>query len=335
MLFSPLKIKDMELKNRLVLAPMCMYSAKEGFVNDFHIIHYAARALGQIALIIVEATAVLENGQITKNDLGLWNDEQIKSFRWLTKRIKLFEGKAGIQLAHAGRKAKDTKDLFAPSSVSHEGYQTPKAMTTEEIETVVLAFQEAAKRALLAGFDFIEIHAAHGYLIHEFLSPLSNKREDQYGGSLENRMRFFIEVLKAVREEWPFTKPLGIRISATDYDHHGLALKDVIEILNLIPEGLIDVVNVSTGGITNYQPASYPGYQMSYANKIKANTNYIVLGGGLIKDGVYANDLLKAAECDLIYFGRLALREPSFPLRFAKQLNYDLPYLKQYERAKE
>lgn len=335
MLFDSFKIKDLELKNRIVLAPMCMYSAEGGYVGDFHVIHYATRAMGQVGLIIVEATAVLENGQITKNDLGIWDDSHIKGLSWITKRIKHFNSKAGIQLAHAGRKAKETNNMIAPSAIAFGDYKTPKEMTKEEINEVINAFRLGAKRAKEAGFDFIEIHAAHGYLINEFLSPLSNKREDEYGGSRENRMKFLIEVLREVRKEWPEEKPLGIRVSATEYHKDGINGDEMVKIINLIPEKLIDVINVSTGGVIFHQPTAYPGYQMPYAKKIKNNTNYVVMGGGLIKDGVFANDLIKAGESDLLYFGRLALREPYFPLRFATQLKYNLPYLKQYERGKE
>ena len=335
MLFESFKIKDLQLKNRLVLAPMCMYSAEDGYVNDFHVIHYATRAMGQLALIIVEATAVMENGQITKGDLGIWDDSHVKGLSWIVKRIKYFNSKAGIQLAHAGRKARETNNMIAPSAIAFNNLKTPKEMTKLEIDEVVEAFRLGAKRSYQAGFDFIEVHAAHGYLINEFLSPLSNKRVDEYGGSLENRMRLLVDILKAVRKEWPYEKPLGIRVSATEYDKDSINIDEIVKIINLIPEGLIDVINVSTGGITTFKPASYPGYQMPYAKKIKKETNYVVIGGGLIKDGVFADEIIKAKESDLLYFGRIALKEPYFPLRFAAQLKYDLPYLKQYERAKD
>lgn len=335
MLFDSLEIKDLKLKNRIVLAPMCMYSAEGGYVGDFHVIHYATRAMGQIGLIIVEATAVMENGQITKNDLGIWDDSHVKGLSWIVKRVKYFDSKAGIQLAHAGRKAKDTNQMIAPSSIAFGNYQTPKEMTVLEIKEVIKAYGLAAKRAKEAGFDYLEVHAAHGYLINEFLSPLANKRTDQYGGSRENRMKFLIEVLDEVRKEWPLEKPLAIRVSATEYDKDGINGDEIVKIINSIPQGLIDIINVSTGGVVPTKPASYPGYQMPYAKKIKNNTNYVVIGGGLIKDGVFADEIIKAGESDLLYFGRLALREPYFPLRFATQLKYEIPYLKQYERAKD
>lgn len=335
MLFEKLKIKDIELKNRIVMAPMCMYSAEGGYVNDFHIIHYATRAMGQIGLVIIEATAVLENGQITKNDLGIWDDLHVKGLNWIVKRVKYFDAKVGIQLAHAGRKAKDTNNMIAPSAVAFSDHKLPREMTIKEIKDVINAFRLGAKRAFEAGFDFIEIHAAHGYLINQFLSPLANKRTDEYGGTREKRTKFLIEILEEVRKEWPAEKPLGIRVSATEYDSGGINGDEIVKIINLIPQGLIDIINVSTGGLVYSIPPTYPGYQMPYAKKIKKETNYFVMGGGLIKDGVFANDLIKAGESDLLYFGRLALREPYFPLRFAIQLKYDLPYLKQYERAKD
>lgn len=333
-LFESLKIKDMELKNRIVMPPMCMYSAKDGMANDFHIIHYATRAMGQVGLIIVESTAVMENGQITNKDLGLWQDEQIKPLSWIVNRVKAFDAKIGIQLGHAGRRAQDTMDRVSASALAFGNFEAPRALTIEEIKDVINAFKESARRALMANFDFIEIHAAHGYLINSFLSPLSNHRTDRYGGSQENRSRLLYEIIDAVREVWPLEKPLGVRISYYDYDKDGLHAEDFVEILNGIKPGLVDVINVSTGGILQVKVDDYPGYQLPGAKKLKHQTNYHILAGGLITDASLANDVLSFGDADMIYFGRLALRDPYFPLRFAKQLKADIPWIKQYERAK-
>ena len=333
-LFDTLKIKDMVLKNRIVMPPMCMYSALDGMANDFHVIHYATRAMGQMGLIILESTAVMDNGQITNKDLGLWKDEQIKPLSWIVNRVKAFDAKVGIQLGHAGRRAQDTNNRVSASELAFGNFETPKALTIDEIKAVIQSFKAAAKRAYIAGFDFIEIHAAHGYLISSFLSPLSNTRTDMYGGSQQNRARLLYEIIDAVREEWPLEKPLGIRISYHDYHKDGLQAENFVEILNGIKPGLVDVINVSTGGILQVKVDDYPGYQLPGAKKLKHNTEFTILAGGLIYDATLANDIIQDQDADLIYFGRLSLRDPYFPLRFAKQLQADIKWPVQYERAK-
>lgn len=333
-LFKEIKIKDMKLKNRIVMPPMCMYSAVDGFANDFHVIHYATRAVGQIGLITVEATAVLPNGGITKDDLGIWSDDHIKSLNWIVNRVHHFGSKIGIQLSHAGRKARDANPKIAPSSIPYGDLPSPIEMSIAQIKEVVEAFKAGARRANQAGFDYLEIHAAHGYLINEFISPLSNKRSDSYGGSLEGRIRLLNEIIIAIRNEWPIEKPLGIRISASEYHQDGLKPKDLVEILNQITPGVVDIINVSSGGIIDLKPDSYPGYQLGFAKKIKAETPFFVMGGGLINDAKMASDALEDNEADLIYFGRLALRDPYFPLKFAQRLGVEIEWPRQYVRAK-
>lgn len=333
-LFKEIKIKDMKLKNRIVMPPMCMYSAVDGFANDFHVIHYATRAVGQIGLITVEATAVLPNGGITKDDLGIWSDDHIKSLSWIVNRVHHFGSKIGIQLSHAGRKARDANPKIAPSSIPYGDLPSPIEMSIAQIKEVVEAFKAGARRANQAGFDYLEIHAAHGYLINEFLSPLSNKRSDSYGGSLEGRIRLLNEIIIAIRNEWPIEKPLGIRISASEYHQDGLKPKDLVEILNQITPGVVDIINVSSGGIIDLKPDSYPGYQLGFAKKIKAETPFFVMGGGLINDARMASDALEDNEADLIYFGRIALRDPYFPLKFAQRLGVEIEWPRQYVRAK-
>lgn len=291
-LFDDLKIKDMHLKNRIVLAPMCMVSAEEGMANDFHVLHYTTRAMGQMGLIVLEATAVMENGMISNKDLGLWKDEQIKPLTWIVNRVKAFGGKVGIQLNHAGRRAKDREDRVSASSIAYGDLSEPKELTISEVKEIVAAFKLSARRAYMAGFDYILIHAAHGYLINSFLSPLTNKRTDIYGGSLENRSRLLYEVIDAIREEWPLEKPLGIRISYTDYHKDGLDVKDYIEILNKIKPELVDVIDVSSGGILKGKIEEYPAYQLRGAKMLKTYTNYFIIAGGMINDAKLANDII-------------------------------------------
>lgn len=334
-LFKEIKIKDMVLKNRIVMPPMCMYSAVDGFANDFHVIHYATRAAGQIGLIIVEATTVLPNGGITKDDLGIWSDDHIKPLSWVVNRVHYYGSKIGIQLSHAGRKARDTSPKKAPSPIAYGDYETPEQMTLDDIKEIIEAFKQGARRAYEAGFDYLEIHAAHGYLINEFLSPLSNQRKDSYGGSKEARSKLLYEIIIGVRTVWPIEKPLGIRISASEYHKDGLKPADLVGILNNITPGVVDIINVSSGGVVNTKPDSYPGYQLGFAKKIKTETPFFVLGGGLISDGRMADDALMEHEADLIYFGRLALRDPYFPLKFATRLGVEIEWPKQYVRAKK
>ncbi len=333
-LFEPIKIKDMTLKNRIVLPPMCTFKAKDGLANIFHTIHYATRGFGQMGLLIVEATAVMENGQITKTDLGIWSDFHIEPLKQIVDEVKKTGAKVGIQISHAGRKAKQTETRFAPSAVAYGDYPSPKAMNIDEIEIVKEAFEKGAYKAYLAGFDYLEIHAAHGYLINEFLSPLANFRTDHYGGSINNRARFLLEVIKSVRKGWPKTKPLGVRISANEFDQTGLKPDDLVQIIKLFDLGDVDIINVSSGGVIPNKIDTYPGYQLSYAKKIKQETGYLVMAGGLVTSPFMANQVIAEGETDLIYFGRLALKDPYFPLRFSLQLKIDIPWPESYLRAK-
>lgn len=331
-MFSPIKIKNLELKNRIVMPPMCMYMAEGGFVNDFHVTHYTTRAIGQMGLIIVESTAVMDNGGLTNKDLGIWDDKFIPGFQEIVKNVKKQDAKIGLQINHAGRKAKDANVKIAPSALNYGNYDMPKEMSTEEIKEAIKAFGSAAKRADAAGFDFLEIHAAHGYLINQFLSPLSNKRNDEYGGNFKNRKRFLEEVIKEVKENWPKEKPLGIRFSATEYDKKGLNLSDILALVYCF-EKEVDIVNVSTGGITLIPVKDYPGYQLSYAKEIKNKAHLKVLAGGLITTSSMGEMILNENIADLVYYGRLSLRDPYFPLRFAKELNVNIKWPKPYERA--
>ncbi len=331
MIFSSLKIKNVELKNRIVMSPMCTYMAKnDGKVNDWHIVHYAARAVGGVGLIIPEATAISLNGRISKNDLGLWNDNQIEGFKKLVSTIHQLGSKVAVQLAHAGRKSEADGRLIAPSAIAFSSdFETPEETTVEDIERIADRFYSAANRAIAAGVDIIEIHAAHGYFINQMLSPLTNKRTDLYGGSFENRNRFLIEVIKRIRKIWD--GPLFIRVSADEYVEGGNHIEQTIETVKLIADN-IDLIDVSSGGVTPDMPKTYPGYQAIFSKKIK-NANNILTGAvGLITTDEYAEALLNDGSADLIFMGRELLRNPYWAIYAADKQEIAL-YPKPYKRA--
>ncbi len=334
MLFEKIKIKDLELKNRIVMPPMCQYSSDEsGVVKDWHISHYVSRAVGGVSLIIIEATSVEPNGRISPNDLGIWNDKQIEGLRKLTNALHKNGAKVAIQLAHAGRKSKTTSSPVAPSAIRFsENYHEPIQLNKSEIEKLIEHFSKAARRAVLAEFDAIEIHAAHGYLINEFLSPLTNKRDDEYGGNLEKRTRFLKEVIENIKDKIPSTMPIIVRVSASDYYEGGNEVEDIIRILNLLPT--VDLVDVSGGGVMpESQVKTFAGYQLDNAFKIKKGTKLPVIGGGLITTYPLAEYAVNT-KCDLVFIGRQLLREPYWPLRIAKEADVDLKWPFQYKRAK-
>ncbi len=336
-LFSGFRLKNMELKNRIVMAPMCMFCAdKDGNPNNFHFTHYTSRAVGQVGLILLEATGVESRGRITDRDLGLWKDEHIIGLKRIVDACHELGAKVGIQIAHAGRKSEVmTQQNIAPSPIAFsERYRTPHEMSKEDINQVIIAFKEAARRAEKAGFDVIELHGAHGYLISEFLSPLTNHRTDEYGGKEENRSRFLKEVLRAVSTEWPKEKPIIVRVSAEDFGEGGNHDHIVASMLKLLKDEGIDLINVSSGGVVNVSVNSYPGYQVEYAKTVKKETGLPVIAGGLITEPMMAEEILKKDEADLIFLGRELLRNPYWPLRAAKELKEDIKWPTQYERAK-
>ncbi len=332
---SSWNIKNLELNNRIVMPPMCMYSSdNEGHVKDFHEVHYSSRALGGVGLIIMEATAVVANGRISNRDLGIWNDSHIEGLRSLVSKSKAYGTKMGIQLAHAGRKS-DSGDKFivAPSAIKHSNdYEIPRELSKEDIKEVVLAFKESARRANEAGFDVIEIHGAHGYLVHEFLSPISNKRSDQYGGSIENRVRFLKEILHSVKEVWPSEKPILLRVSADDYVDGGIDKNEMVKIINLVKED-IDIVHVSSGGIIDTKITLFPGYQVDHAQTIKEECNIPVIAVGLIKEFDHIEEIICNDRADLVALGRELLRNPFFVLNMAKYSKEEFQYPRQYERS--
>ncbi|WP_342543974.1 NADPH dehydrogenase NamA [Lysinibacillus sp. FSL W7-1291] len=332
-LFEPYALQSISLKNRVVMAPMCMYSAQDdGMVTPFHLVHYATRAAGQVGLIILEATGVVPEGRISNKDLGIWDDAHIEGLSQLVEGMKAYGAKTGIQLAHAGRKATVDGEIFAPSAISFSSdYKTPIEMTEEDILYVIEAFKQAAVRATKAGFDVLEIHAAHGYLISEFLSPATNKRQDQYGGSQENRYRFLRQVIDAIRSVWD--GPLLVRVSAEDYAEDGTTMEDFIVFSRWMKSQGVDLVDVSTGGVVPAAIHIFPGYQVSHAEAIKHGANIPTGAVGLITTAVQAEEILQNNRADLIFLARVLLRDPYWSLHAAKELGEEVQPPVQYVRG--
>lgn len=349
-LFEPLVLRDVTLRNRIAVAPMCMYSAEEGVPNDWHLIHLGDRAVGGAGLVICEATAVEPRGRISPGDTGIWNDAQAAAWSRITRFVKAHGAVAGIQLAHAGRKASTLapwkggapaspeeggwSPVVAPSAIAFdENHPTPEALTTEEIQELVTSFAEAAKRSMDAGFNLIEIHGAHGYLGHEFLSPISNHRTDQYGGSFENRIRFLREVVDAVRKVWPERLPLFVRISATDWVEDGWDLEQSIELARLLKAQGVDLIDTSSGGNVHAKMPIGPGYQVHLAEGIRREAGIATGAVGLITEPRQAEEILEKGQADLILLARELLRDPYWPRRAAKELGATIKAPEQYERA--
>lgn len=339
-IFKEYSIRNLKLRNRIVMAPMCMYSAdSDGYTNDFHIMHYGARAIGGVGAIIVEATAIEARGRISDRDLGIWEDSHVLGLEEICKTIKKYGAVAGIQLGHSGRKCTVlSEDVIGPSAIHFNEDETtlkvPREMTKKDIDEVVVKFKVAAKRADKAGFDFIEIHGAHGYLISEFLSPLSNKRTDEYGGNIENRVRFLKEVILKIKEVWPSEKAIVLRVSAEDYVQGGNTKEDMAKIINLVKDLGIDIVDVSTGAVVPAEINVYPGYQIAAGEFIKNNAEIPVIVGGLITTAKECTQIIESNRGELVFIGRELLRDPNWVLNEAKHNNVKLDYLpKQYERG--
>ncbi len=348
MLYSPIKFRNIELQNRWVMSPMCMYSAIEGMPNDFHLVHYGSRAQGGTGLLIAEATGVVPEGRITNGCTGIWNDEQAESFRRIVDFVHQHsKSKIGIQLAHAGRKAstwngkqislEEGWQTVAPSPIPYmEGERIPHELSVEEINALVQRFKEAAQRAVNAGFDVIEIHAAHGYLLHQFLSPLSNNRTDEYGGSFANRCRFLLEVVEAVNEVLDDNHPLFVRISATEYAENGWDLDDSVKLAQLLKEKKVDLVDVSSGGnIHGARISVFDGYQVPFAAKIRKEAGIATGAVGLITEVKQAEEILQKGDADLIFVAREILRNPYLAIKGALETHEECFFPKQYERAKK
>lgn len=351
-LFESHKIKDIEFKNRIVMSPMCQYMASSGQSNSWHLVHYGSRAVGGAGLIIQEATAVSPEGRISPADLGLYSDEQIAGLAEITAFVREHGAIAGIQLAHAGRKAGCSKAWEGGKQLSatEGGWQTvapsalpffaednpPVSLDDEGIAKVILDFRSAARRAHKAGFQVVEIHAAHGYLLHQFLSPLSNYRTDKYGGSFENRSRLLLEVVAAIREVWPDHLPLFVRISATDWADGGWDVEEAVKLSSLLKAAGVDLIDASSGGLvpTAKIPVG-PGYQVQFAEKIRKETGIMTGAVGMITEPQQAEEILQKGQADLIIIGREFLRNPHFPLHAAADLNEDFAWPRQYGRARK
>jgi 2,4-dienoyl-CoA reductase-like NADH-dependent reductase (Old Yellow Enzyme family) len=350
-LFEPLKLRDILFRNRLAMSPMCQYSATNGFATDFHLVHYGSRALGGTALIIQEATAVAPEGRITPGDLGLYKDEHIGKLREITSFIRQYGAIAGVQLAHAGRKAGCAKPwdggkqlpladggwrTVAPSAIAfQDGEADPLTLDEEGIRHVISDFRTAAQRAIQAGFQLIEIHAAHGYLIHQSLSPISNLRNDNYGGSFENRTRLLREIIAAVREVWAEGLPLFVRISATDYVEGGWNVDEAVQLCSILKQMGVDLIDCSSGGLVPYAKIPFsPGYQVAFSDRIKKETGIMTGAVGLITSALQAEEILAKGSADMIIIGRELLRDPHFTLHAAFELGQDIEWPRQYGRAK-
>jgi NADPH2 dehydrogenase len=295
-LFTPITLKQMEVRNRIIMAPMAQYSAgQDGMANEWHLIHYATRAVGGVGLIIMEATAVEPRGRITDSDLGIWSDEHVAMLRRIVDNIHIHGAKASIQLAHAGRKSRSVSSTpVAPSPLPFDtDYREPEELKNDEIDKIKRAFASGARRALAAGFDLVEVHAAHGYLLNEFLSPITNKRSDSYGGGIENRLRLLDEVIAAVRNEWPRDRPISVRISAVD---SGMELDDTIEILTHLKDKGVDIWHVSSGGISPRKVTAHPAYQVPYSEKIRKRLGVKTVAVGLITTPELADEQYEVAK---------------------------------------
>ncbi|RYG74950.1 NADPH dehydrogenase NamA [Lentibacillus lipolyticus] len=333
-LFTPMEFNHVQLKNRIVMSPMCMYSCmdQDGKITPFHETHYISRAVGQAGLVMTEATAVLPEGRISHEDLGIWGDEHIKGLKQLNEHIHSYGSKTGIQLAHAGRKAQLDSDIYAPSALAfNESSKTPIEMTAEDVKHTVDAFKEAARRAKEADFDIIEIHGAHGYLINQFLSPLTNKREDKYGGEKGNRYRFLSQVIEAIQTVWD--GPLFVRISTDEYSENGNTMDDIIYFAKQMKQQGIDLIDCSSGGVVPASIKPYPGYQVKRCETIKQEASISTGAVGLITSGLQAEEILQNDRADLVFIGRALLRNPYWPKKAADELGYTLGAPKQYERG--
>jgi 2,4-dienoyl-CoA reductase-like NADH-dependent reductase (Old Yellow Enzyme family) len=350
-LFEPLTLRSVTLRNRIGMSPMCQYSSQDGLANDWHLVHLGSRAAGGAGLVIAEATAVEARGRISPGDLGLWSNEQIEPLARITAFLKTHGATAGIQIAHAGRKASTLRPwdgggplppdnprawpvVGASALPFAEGYPVPHALSPDEIRQVQSAFRDAAGRALAAGFEWLEIHAAHGYLIHSFYSPLSNQRDDTYGGSFENRTRFLLETVREVRQTWPERLPLTVRLSCTDWTAGGWTLADTVALaIRLKAEG-VDLIDCSSGG--NVPRAALPigpGYQVPLAEAVRAGAEIPAAAVGLVTAPEQADEIIRNGRADLVLLGRQLLRDPHWPLHAAKALNQPVPAPAQYLRA--
>jgi len=353
-LFTPLKLRDVEARNRIGVSPMVQNSSSDGFACDWHLVHYGAFATGGAGLVLTEATAVLPEGRISPQDLGIWSDDHVAMLSRITGFVAEQGAVPGIQLAHAGRKASTRRsweegpvalseaeggwpgDVWAPSALRFsEAHTIPLALDVQGIGRVVRAFRGAAERALAAGFRIVEIHAAHGYLLHEFLSPLSNRRDDAYGGSFENRCRMVLQVVDAVRERWPERLPLCVRISATDWAEGGWSVDESVELAKALRAHGVDLVDASSGGLVPHQKVRMePGYQVPFAARIRREAAVATAAVGLITEPVHADAIVRDGDADIVLLAREMLRRPRWALAAAHALGMEGPWPPQYLRGR-
>jgi 2,4-dienoyl-CoA reductase-like NADH-dependent reductase (Old Yellow Enzyme family) len=336
-LFEPLALRSVTLPNRVAVSPMCEYSCEDGFANDWHLVHLGSRAVGGAGLVVTEATAVEARGRISPRDLGLWKDAHVESLSRITRFLETQGAVAGVQLAHAGRKGSTAVPWegaggvpieaggwqpIAPSAIAFsERTIVPRAMTIEEVGEVVRAFAAAARRSVVAGFRLIELHFAHGYLVHEFLSPLSNRRQDAYGGGFEQRIRLALEITRAVRAEWPERLPLLARISCTDWVEGGWTVDESVELVRRLHDAGVDLVDCSSGGLVPYaRIEAVPGYQVPFARRIRAEAAVPTAAVGLINTPAQAESIVREGDADLVMLARAMLRDPYWPVHAAEEL---------------
>jgi len=349
-IFDPLPIRGITLKNRLVVSPMCQYSSEDGFANDWHLVHLGSRAVGGAAIVFTEATAVTPEGRISPEDLGIWKDAHIEFLLRITKFLAAQGAVPGIQLAHAGRKGSTQRPWVgssqvtiaeggwvpvAPSALAYSNkFPMPEALSKDGIRTIAEAFGQAARRALQAGFRVVEIHAAHGYLLHEFFSPLTNHRKDEYGGSFENRTRIGREVISAIRKQWPENLPLFIRISATDWKDGGWDVEQSVELAKQLKSLGVDLIDASSAGLVrDQQIVAGPGFQVPFAERIRREAGILTGAVGLIETKEQVAEILAKGQADLVFMAREFLRDPYWPLRTARELNQPMGWPVQYLRA--
>lgn len=348
MLYSSIKFRNVELQNRWVMSPMCMYSCENGIANNFHLVHYGSRAQGGAGLIMVEATGIEPKGRITNKCMGIWNDEQALALKEIVDFVhQNSDSKIGIQLAHAGRKGSTWNNVqiseeegwetVAPSPIPYkEGERIPHELSLEEIKEIINNFRKAAKRAVNSGFNVVEIHAAHGYLVHQFLSPLSNVRNDDYGGSFESRIRFLIDIVDVVNLELNDNVALFVRISGSEYTENGWDVNDSVKLSEILKKHNVDLVDVSSGGnIAGAKITLFDGYQVPFSDAVKNQAHIPTSAVGLIKDVETAENILAEGKADLIFVGRELLRNPYLPIQGALQTGNSCFFPHQYDRAKK
>ena len=350
-LFDPLALRSLTLRNRIVVSPMCQYSSEDGLANDWHLVHLGSRAVGGAALVMTEAAAVTPEGRISPEDLGIWQDAHVGPLERIVRMIHAQGIPCGIQIAHAGRKGSTHRPWSGQGAIPAgaggwepvgpggerfaDNYPAPRALTPGEISATVRAFADAARRARAAGFDVVEVHAAHGYLLHEFLSPLSNTRTDEYGGSFANRSRLTLETVDAVRAVWPADLPVFVRISATDWTPGGWDIDQSVELARLLAAHGVDLVDCSSGGnVATARVPLGPGYQVPFAERIRKEAGVPTGAVGMITTPAQADDIIRTGRADCVFLARELLRDPYWPLHAAKALGHDVPWPSPYLRAK-